>query len=501
MSNYQPSLTSSQVVYKGPSTTQYNIPVNNVTYTTNTSIQPQMETRYDNYTGSTPGYRPVTISSGTGLPQSTLVTSQLSGPTYASSTTYQTPHHLASPQLAPRRDLQLFDTYLNGQDEYSQEVKDIVGMMSENTLDFSDVLVYGHEALNLPENQHKLPANRSNIVRVHNEMKKETLLYRQKMARLVEDFKYTLPQDKNLSLREALQNVNNPLPNQQPERTARHLRNNRDDLCLIIDPDITGLERNRYSEKNLARAKRQEMSFGEKVVTQVINQAAPSTSHIKIKLDHESRYLNHEIKQTNPADEVKVIIDKTPASVYVPPPVVQTYIQPTPQVIRTASPAPPTPTRSRTPQKSRISMGTSVMEEVVPKTEFVTVKREAPQQAIVRDFTPTKSASKMRESFNVIQEPEPVRIDERLKHVVYSEPRNQQLLQAQNRTEWFKNHDIQAYESGDRKCLIRIAQAYKVELNNRADSLYLAGGSGLSKMAVNNGKLTSQIQGQPGNRS
>lgn len=492
-------MTSSQVVYSGAPTVQYNTPVSNVTYTpTSSSYQPQVETRYETHPSSIPGYRPVTTTTMTGIPQSNIVSSQISGPSYTS-TNYQTPQQVTvinqSPVL-PRRDLQLFDTFLNGQDEYSNDVKDLVGMMAGNTLDFSDVLVYGHEAMNLPENQHKIPGNRPNISRVHNEMKKETMLYRQKMARLVDDFKYMLPQDKNLPLREALQTVTNPAPNPNPDRTAKHLQNNRDDLCLIIDRDITGLERNRYAEKNLGRIKRQEMNGGDKVVTQVINQNAPSTSHIKIKLDPESRYLNHEIKQTNPADEVKVIIDKMPA------PVVQTYVQPAPQpqVIRTVSPAPApsTPTRSRTPQKSRISMGSSVMEEVVPKTEVVTVKREAPQQAVVRDFTPTRSANKMRESFNVIQEPEPVKVDERLKHVVYSEPRNQQLLQAPNRTEWFKNHDIQAYESGDRNLLISIAQAYKVELNNRADSLYLASNNGLSKMGVSQGKLVSQMQNRSG---
>jgi MinD-like ATPase involved in chromosome partitioning or flagellar assembly len=35
-------------------------------------------------------------------------------------------------------------------------------------------------------------------------------------------------------------------------------------------------------------------------------------------------------------------------------------------------------------------------------------------------------------------------------------------------------------------------------MNNKGDSLYLAGGTGLSKMAANNGKLVAQLQNRTG---
>ena len=68
----------------------------------------------------------------------------------------------------------------------------------------------------------------------------------------------------------------------------------------------------------------------------VIGNQQPSSSTVRIKLQSDDRYLGHDVTKNNPADDIRVVIDKP--QIVLPPP------QPV-QVIRTVSP-PPTVYRS-----------------------------------------------------------------------------------------------------------------------------------------------------------
>ena len=51
-----------------------------------------------------------------------------------------------------RRDLELFDTYMSSQDDFTPDLKSVIGMYMDNALDITDILVYGHESANRPDN-------------------------------------------------------------------------------------------------------------------------------------------------------------------------------------------------------------------------------------------------------------------------------------------------------------------------------------------------------------
>jgi hypothetical protein len=85
------------------------------------------------------------------------------------------------PQQQPqylRRDLDLYDSYLNSNDEFTPDLKQIIGMYMDNTLDTTDALVYGHETLNRPENSAQLVRDRAALQKFHQDLKTEAILHK-----------------------------------------------------------------------------------------------------------------------------------------------------------------------------------------------------------------------------------------------------------------------------------------------------------------------------------
>lgn len=430
---------------------------------------------------------------------------------YSPVKTYQTTNNSTTPERYPLdykltrpsvtttlqgpRELELFDSFLNSNDEYSSGLKEIIGQMTDNTLNTTEVLVNGHEALNQPENQYRLNSNRSTVDRIHTDLKRENLLYRQKVARLIDEFKSVLPPNQNNALQTAIKNFDSSVPYDNPEKTWNNLSKNKDDLVLILDKNITGLSKNKPLESGLARSKKADMS-------KVQNPSSVTNASVKIRLDPQDKYLNHEVTKHNAGDDVRVTIEKgqpivrapttqvvyqqpqPPRQVYVPP----VIMSPSPRVseVYTDSPG-----RRKTPTKSRVMTGSAMMEEYKSPSKFEPIRNERPIAEIVRDFTPVnrQPVNKSRENVMVVQEEEEVVLPDRKKNILYSEPRNQQILKAAPRQDFFRNTETTSHQAND-------PEAHKLELNNQGDALYLSGGQGVTKMAVNGDKLSVVPQNQ-----
>ena len=104
-------------------------------------------------------------------------------------------------------------------------------------------------------------------------------------------------------LRNAITSIN--LPSDRPEKTGLQRRDARDDLVVILDRDITGINNRKYEERQLARAKKSSLYPIVNNTTMVANNAT-----VKIKLSPDDRFIGHDVIKQSQSDDVKVIVDK-----------------------------------------------------------------------------------------------------------------------------------------------------------------------------------------------
>lgn len=343
------------------------------------------------YSSTTPSLRSISPTPGittTSNFNQPVVTRTLSGnPVYTSSVVGPS----ASPTLVAtttstggipvyqRQDLEVFDTFMSSQDDFTPEIKSIIGMYMDNALDITDILVYGHESLNRPDNLLNLAKDRPALVRLHNELRNEAAQHRQRLARIIEEVKPKIPvrNDANgVILRNAINAINNP--SDRPEKTGLQLYGAKDDICIILDRDITGQNTRKFDERNLARIKKDSMYPASRSLTVIPNHAT-----VKIKLNPEDKFVGHEVTKNTPTDDVKVIIDKQPGQF------IRT-ISPPPQIVRTVSPMPQPEPKKKAPVKSQVTTTSGTLENFSSPTKapVETVKIENEPQ---RSFAPARS--------------------------------------------------------------------------------------------------------------
>lgn len=328
--------------------------------------------------------------------------------------------------LAPKRELDLYDNFLSSQDDFTPDIKDIIGMYIDTPLDLTDVLVYGHESATRPDNINKLGRDRSQIVKMHEDLKREALEHRKKVAKIINDNIQVFPQrnDSNgIHLRNAVADLNNP-PS-KPEKTGLQLRELKDDITILLDREITCLPENKFFERQKGPTMRSKMYpitvVKEQAPPQIIS--TPSKPTIKIKLTPEDKYVSHEVIKNNPNDDAKVLIEKQPARSVSPIPV---YNQ-----LRTILSPSPSPSK-RSPTKSIVQFCQSVLEEY-----------QTPPP-VDRNLVPVKS-DKKREAVLVMSEKAPTRSD----NVKYWEERHPYLSDPDQRPKFLGGTSTVSFEVQD----------------------------------------------------
>lgn len=312
------------------------------------------------YTGSAYNPAPTRMAlsprSGTGLDLTKSI-----GPRVDTSPTRSTMSGAINVQsnLAPRKDLDLYDNYLSSQDDFTPDIKNIIGMYLDTPLDLADILVYGHESATRPDNIGKLCNDRSALIKLHDDLKTEAALHRQRVAKLVNDNKHLFPErpDQNgQHLKNAISDLSNPP--RGPDKVSLQMRELKDDLTVLLDKDITGLPQNKYNERILGKTKRSQLY--PQAAPQIITQSSSPT--IKLRLTPDDRYINHEVIKQSPSDDVRVVVEKQPMPVPVrsvsPPPVYRPEI-----VQRTLLQSPSPPPKIRSPTKSIVSLNQSNLEQ------------------------------------------------------------------------------------------------------------------------------------------
>jgi hypothetical protein len=104
-------------------------------------------------------------------------------PSYRTTELSPRPSYISSfsPQPQPqyiRRELDLYDSYLNSHDDFTPELKQIIGMYVDNALDTTDALVYSHETLNRPENSAQLARDRVALQKFHQDLRTEAAMHK-----------------------------------------------------------------------------------------------------------------------------------------------------------------------------------------------------------------------------------------------------------------------------------------------------------------------------------
>jgi hypothetical protein len=259
--------------------------------------------------------------------------------------------------LGPRKELDLYDNFLSSQDDFTPEIKNLIGMYLDTPLDLADILVYGHESATRPDNLAKLCNDRTRILKMHEDLKQEALLHRQRVAQIVNDNKTLFPERPDANgqhLKNAIFDLNNTP--RGPDKVSQQMRELKDDITVLLDKDITTLPQNKYSERQLGKSKRSQLY--PQAAPVVINQPASST--VKLKLSPDDKYVSHEVMSKNPSDDVKVVIEKQPAPVMrsvSPPPVYR------PEVVNRTIMSPSPPPKIRSPTKSAVSLNQSTLEQ------------------------------------------------------------------------------------------------------------------------------------------
>lgn len=284
-----------------------------------------------------------------------------------------------------RKDLDFYDNYQSSFDDFTPDLRKIIGMYVDTSLDVADILVYGHEAMCRPENLLNFANDRHLVQKVHNDLKQESAAHRQRVARIIEELKPKIPirSDPNgLVLRNALQSIQTP--GERPEKTSAQLKDVRDDLVILLDPEMTGQPLRKYDEGQLARIKKDQLSRKNVVMMNSVAHA-PSSSTVKIKLQPDDRYLGHEVTKANPADDVRVVIDKQQ-------PVVYRQASPAPTIV-TVAPRPAEPVvvkKSKTPTKNRITTSQASIEDY--RSAQKSAEPVVVQPEVQRSFVPARSA-------------------------------------------------------------------------------------------------------------
>src|SRR3990167_3734277 len=284
-----------------------------------------------------------------------------------------------------RRDLDFFDNYQMSFDDFTPDIRKIIGMHLDTSLDLADILVYGHESMCRPENLLNFANDRHLVQKVHNDLKQESAAHRQRMARIIEELKPKIPirNDTNGQvLRSALQSIQTP--GERPDKTSAQLRDIRDDLVILLDLEMTAQPLRKYDETQLSKIKKDQLSR-KNVVSRRTSSEVGQSSTVKIKLQADDKYLGHEVTRSNPADDVRVVLDKQQ-------PIVYRQASPAPQVITVARPADPVVVRkSKTPTKNKITTSQASIEDyrsLQKSAEPVVV-----QQEVQRSFVPTRSGA------------------------------------------------------------------------------------------------------------
>lgn len=263
--------------------------------------------------------------------------------------------------LASKKELDYYDNFMSSQDDFTPDIKNIIGMYLDTPLDLADILVYGHESLTRPDNINKLCTDRARIVKLHEDLKNEALAHRQKVAKLINDNKSLFPErsDQNgQHLKNAIFDLNSTP--RGPDKVSQQMRELKDDLTVLLDKDITTLPQNKYNERLLGKQKRSQLYPQSAPI--VINQASNPT--LKLRLSPDDRYISHELIKQNPSDDVKVIIEKQPpipVRSVSPPPVYRPEV-----VMRTMVQSPSPPPKIRSPTKSIVSLNQSSLEYQTP---------------------------------------------------------------------------------------------------------------------------------------
>lgn len=328
--------------------------------------------------------------------------------------------------LAPRKELDLYDNFMSSQDDFTPEIKDIVGMYMDTPMDLTDVLVYGHESATRPDNINQLAKDRPQIVKMHQDLKKEAIDHRARVAKIVNDNKHVFPvrTDPNgQHLRNAIADINNPPP--KPEKTGHQLKELKDDITVLLNKEITCQPENKYFERQRGIEMKNQMYpttiIKEQGPTQVIS--TPSKPTIKINLTPEDRYISHEVIKNNPNDDAKVLIQKQPVRSVSPIPVYR------PQTV-ISSPSPPP--KKKSPTKSIVQLVQSSIEEyqTTPPVE--------------RNLVPVRN-DKNRESVLVTAEKVPNRGDD----VKYWEARHPYLSDSDERPKFLAGATTKSFEVQD----------------------------------------------------
>jgi hypothetical protein len=283
-----------------------------------------------------------------------------------------------------RRDLEFFDNYQSSFDDFTPDIRKIIGMYMDTSLDVADVLVHGHESMCRPENLINFANDRNHVQKAHNDLKAEAAAHRQRVAKIFEDLKPKIPirNDTNgMHLRNALQSIQTP--GERPEKTSAQLKEVKDDLVIILDPEMTGQPLRKYDEAQLAKVKKDQLS--KKNVVMMNSTHAPSNSTIKIKLQPDDRYIGHEVTKGHPADDVRVVIDKQQ-------PIVYRQASPSPTIVTVTRPSEPVIVRkSKTPTKNRITTSQASIED------YRSLQKSAEplivEQEVQRSFVPVRSAA------------------------------------------------------------------------------------------------------------
>lgn len=282
-----------------------------------------------------------------------------------------------------RKDLDLYDNYQSSFDDFTPDLRKIIGMYVDTSLDVADILVYGHEAMCRPENLLSFANDRHLVQKVHNDLKQESAAHRQRVAKIMEELKPKIPlrNDPNgLVLRNALQSIQTS--GERPEKTSAQLKDVRDDLVILLDPEMTGQPLRKYDEGQLARIKKDQLSRKNVVMMNSVAHA-PSSSTIKIKLQPDDRYIGHEVTKANPADDVRVVIDKQQPVIYrqaSPAPTMVTVARPPEQVVVK---------KSKTPTKNKITTSQASIEDY--RSAQKSAEPVIVQPEVQRSFVPARS--------------------------------------------------------------------------------------------------------------
>lgn len=161
-----------------------------------------------------------------------------------------------------KRPNELFDAFISTDGQFTPEIKEIIGMSMDNTLNTADILTYSHEILAKTENLPRLAIERNSIDSIHKNIKQEVLNHKQRMNSLLDQLRAKVPSsevDKSIPLREAVASMQKPTA-EKTDVTGKHFMETKDDFCVILDKDITGEPSKKFDERQIARFKKQNLS-------------------------------------------------------------------------------------------------------------------------------------------------------------------------------------------------------------------------------------------------